>query len=102
MEPNQRNSDPLFAFRPLVRYVDEHQGVVDIHFTTQSIEGLRQVDPLSSVLPLTVCVRVEGPDGQMCEHEAQLVVNDQAGTVRVEMEDPQRWWPSGMGDQSLV
>jgi len=100
MVPESEHSDQLFAIRPLVRYVDEQQSVIDIHFTAKpSDETGANLDPTAS--PLSVCVRVIGPDGYVYEHDAHLKIHDQDGTIRFEIDHPQRWWPSGMGDQVL-
>ena len=96
MTPIQEDPDRLFGIRPLVRYVDEHQAVVDVHVTAQ-----QQPTRNHQTNPLTILIRVEGPDGYSHEHQAHLDLHNQADMVRFEMDDPQRWWPTGMGDQTL-
>ncbi len=88
----------LFAIRPLVRYVDESQAVVEIHVAVHPIE---EAPPALPGAPLEVVVRVEGPDGYLYEHQSQLCLQGDSGVVRFELGDPQRWWPSGMGQQAL-
>ena len=83
---------PAVSVRPLVRYVDESQAVIEVHITVaQAIRGQ----------PLEVHVRVSGPDGYVFDHESHLELEHHTGIVRFEMGDPLRWWPCGMGDQAL-
>ncbi len=95
MQASEGYSEQTISIRPLVRYVDESQAVVDICIT---VRGPRRGQPAK---PLEIHVQLIGPDGCAYEHKAQVTVKQGCGTTRFEMGAPSRWWPSGMGDQSL-
>ena len=84
------------SIRPLVRYVDEHQAVIDVHFTTiGSLPASRKIRKAE------VLVEVDGSDGFHDEGITPLQLRSNHGAVRFEVVQPQRWWPAGMGDQPL-
>jgi beta-mannosidase len=60
-----------------------------VHVSTESWEDR----------PLTVLVRVTGPDGAV--QQAQAAVLGGSQTVPVDVKDPQLWWPNGYGEQPL-
>lgn len=97
--PEQIGSHP-FSIRPLVRYVDERQAVIDIRITVRRSRAASELLSQSG-LPLDVLVSVRGPGGYACEHQSELELQGRSGLVRFEVGDPQRWWPSGMGEQTL-
>ncbi len=101
MTPTHNHRDLLFAIRPLVRYVDERQAIVDVYVSIFQSRHPHGRNPDISALPLEVHVLVEGPDGCAYQQQTRLNIQGQAGRIRFEMGDPQRWWPSGMGDQTL-
>ncbi len=88
--------------RPLVRYVDDQQAVIDTHFTT-ILRPAEDTPPPDQVLGRTVHVLVEinGTDGFHDEGECQLRLDAGRGSVRFEVVQPDRWWPAGMGTQAL-
>ena len=53
--------------------------------------------------PLTVVMKVTGPDGKMYEREASLAaeLTGAKATVAVDVTNPQLWWPNGYGEQPL-
>ncbi len=91
------------SLRPLVRYVDEEQAVIDAHFSLAApMEPWRR----GKALPLraSLHVAIDGGDGFHDEADAQLVLEEDGGGgggFRFEVVHPDRWWPSGMGDQPL-
>ncbi|MEM8781748.1 MAG: hypothetical protein AAGE65_02735 [Planctomycetota bacterium] len=90
----------LASIRPLVRYVDQDLAVVDTHFRLRpSLLGTgRDRDPNPAV---TVHVEIQGDRGFFDEGDTAMRVRDGGGSVRFELHAPERWWPAGMGDQSL-
>jgi len=101
MVHQQEGQLPQASIRPLVRYVDEQQAVIDIHFHVAP-EALAQagVDPASRI---EVAIHMDSPEGETFEHHdrIRLQSGDEVGMVRFEMKRPWRWWPAGMGDQAL-
>jgi len=98
MKPNGDHTDPLLSICPLVRYVDESQAVIDIRVAIYPQESSPN-QPTHT--PLEVQIQITGTDGFIYEHQTQLSIQDHTETIRFEMGDPKRWWPSGMGDQTL-
>lgn len=85
------------SMRPLVRYVDEDQAVIDTHFSTHaSFPDAPDPDEVVEVL-----VRVEGDDGFEDEGRTPMRLTDGTGSVRFEIVHPQRWWPASLGEQPL-
>jgi len=85
--------------RPLVRYVDEDQAVVDVHFTVQP------PFPAKTSLPLPgqvhVCVAVSTESGFHDEKITDVALDQDHGMVRFDLVSPTRWWPAPMGNQQL-
>lgn len=90
----------LSSVRPLVRYVDEGQAVIDIHFTLLPVvpTHAESAPPPDAI---DVLVEMVGSDGFIDEQRSRVALRDQAGVVRMEVVHPERWWPAGMGEQSL-
>ncbi len=84
--------------RPMVRYVDQDQAVIEIHIT---IAAGWTPPPVSPIRDLQVLVAIEGSDGFIDEQRLPLRLHNHRGMVRYEMVQPQRWWPAGMGEQGL-
>ena len=86
----------LAAVKPLVRYVDEHQAVIETWFQLAD-------QPSAKRMPRQVDVRVElmTDNGFYDETCARVALNDNIGVIRLDVAEPSRWWPAGMGDQSL-
>ncbi len=88
----------LDSVRPLVRYVDEDQAVIDTHFhTTGSISNANP----GFTGEADVHITIQGLDGFLDEGQTRTPVCNGEGSVRFEVVCPQRWWPAGMGDQPL-
>ena len=97
---NRMNHPPdspleLDSIRPLVRYVDREQAVLDLHFTVKP-DGRRETYP-----EVLIALRVTGSDGFEDEGTTRLTLAGNAGSVRFDLVHPDRWWPAGMGDQPL-
>jgi hypothetical protein len=89
----------LESIQPLVRYVDEHQAVIETHFKLKS----RVPTPATPAGPAIVDARIEidGDDGFHDEHEQTLQLDDLHGMLRIDLVRPHRWWPATMGEQRL-
>lgn len=89
----------LESIRPLVRYVDHDQAVIEAHFTTlPAIAGSVSQPPDRAV---QVLIEIDGSDDFHDEGAARVQLADHRGSVRFEIVRPRRWWPAGMGEQSL-
>ncbi len=88
----------ISSVRPLVRYVDEQQAVIDTHFHTQPAIPQASAGFTGEA---DVHISIKGMDGFFDEGNARTPVRDGEGSVRFEVVCPQRWWPAGMGDQPL-
>ena len=88
----------LTSIRPLVRYVDEEQAVIDTHLAA-SPSLPQSGEPLYPTVD--VMLEVDGSDGFHDEGVVRLRLVDGAASMRWEMVQPQRWWPAGMGEQPL-
>jgi beta-mannosidase len=87
----------LASVRPLIRYVDEDQAVIDTHVFASVVPD-EACPPNPSV---DVIVEINGADGFHDEGRARLRFVDGSAAMRFEMVRPQRWWPAGMGEQPL-
>ncbi len=89
----------LFSIRPLVRYVDENQAVIEVRV------HLHPPVPNSwddrSTHEIDVHLDIASSQGFHDEHHSRLELSDHQGMVRYELVKPDRWWPAGLGDQSL-
>jgi Glycosyl hydrolases family 2 len=88
----------LSSVRPLVRYVDEDQAVIDTHFHT--VGAIPQA-AVGFTGETDVHITIQGFDGFHDEGQTRTPVRDGEGSVRFEVVSPQRWWPAGMGEQPL-
>lgn len=88
----------LSSIRPLVRYVDADQAVIDTHFVTA---GSIPDATAGFTGQAEVHITIEGFDGFRDEGQTRTPVNNGEGSVRFEVVCPQRWWPAGMGEQPL-
>lgn len=87
----------LASIRPLVRYVDEGQAVIDVHLALQPPLPTSPAGPES----VDVLVDIIGADGSIDEQRVRIPVQNHLGLVRLQVVHPERWWPAGMGDQAL-
>ena len=96
MDTPEMKSPRLALVRPLVRYVDESQAVIDVHLAIHPV--LPRGEERSSA---DVLVEIAGTDGSIDEQHLPVRLRHNAGVVRLQVVRPERWWPAGMGDQSL-
>ena len=89
---------PISAVRPLVRYVDSEQAVIELHVTTRPHH--LPAAPRNE-RPPEVWMQITGTDGFYDEQRAPLTLDGAQGRTRFDIVEPQRWWPAGMGDQPL-
>ncbi len=90
----------LSGVRPLVRYVDAEQAVVDTFlFATPSLPDFDSDTPATPAI--NVYLEVTGSDGFHDEGEARVRLVGGRASMRFDIVHPQRWWPAGMGDQPL-
>ncbi len=88
----------LDSVRPLVRYVDQEQAVIETHF--------HAVGPIPKAAAgftgeADVHITIRGLDGFHDEGHTRTPIHNGVGSVRFEVVHPQRWWPAGMGEQPL-
>lgn len=88
----------LSSVRPLVRYVDREQAVIDTHFHT--VGPIPRADA-GFTGQADVHVTIQSLEGFHDEGQARTPIHNGEGSVRFEVVHPQRWWPAGMGEQPL-
>jgi len=93
------------SVRPLVRYVDDQQAVIDTYITTHAAlpgdTGHRTADePMAYVM-----AEIDGADGFHDEGCGRLLLKNCGsrleGGFRFGIDEPRRWWPAGLGDQPM-
>lgn len=90
----------LASVRPLVRYVDKEQAVIEMAVQLQPPLPLFD-RPASFVRDLYLLLEVNTAEGFHDEHLVRIDPRDGHHRVRMEIVQPQRWWPANMGDQPL-
>lgn len=87
------------SVRPLVRYVDDEQAVVEVHFLLQPklSTGRRAAFPGH----VDVRLSITHEDGFNDEERFLVPIQRGSGMVRMKLVRPRLWWPVGMGEQSL-
>lgn len=99
------SSIKIASVRPLVRYVDRDQAVIDTHITTRPVLPADASHRTADHPVVYVMAELEGVDGFHDEGCGRLALKQQgdhyAGGFRFGIEAPKRWWPSGMGEQPL-
>ncbi|MBL4700343.1 MAG: hypothetical protein JKX85_03715 [Phycisphaeraceae bacterium] len=88
----------LAQIKPVVRYVDDEQAVIDAHFRLKPY--LPHPDK-PNPKQIKVLLEVENQKGFHDETFAQVQLKHLCGMLRVQLVLPERWWPAGMGEQSL-
>lgn len=95
----------IASIRPLVRYVDQDQAVVDTHITTLPVLPIDGSHRTADHPVVYVMAELEGPDGYHDEGCGRLLLKQTGdhyeGGFRFGIDQPSRWWPSGMGEQPL-
>lgn len=86
------------SVRPLVRYVDEDQAVIETHLSVRPADSF---DPRAVAGDVQVLVNILGHDGFHDEGRLPLKLAGGTGAVRFDLVHPHRWWPAGMGEQPL-
>jgi len=91
----------LRSVRPLVRYVDAEQAVIDVHFMCYPI--LPTDGSMPPVQPtVETHIEVDHDQGFHDEGGCAVQLDEQyRGSVRFELVHPEVWWPSGLGEQCL-
>ncbi|NJL31951.1 MAG: hypothetical protein HC898_10135 [Phycisphaerales bacterium] len=89
----------LASLRPVVRYVDADLAVVDLKLT------LTQTPPThprtNKPARVELLVEVRSTDSFVDTQQLPLSLRGVAGSARLEIVQPLRWWPANMGDQPL-
>ncbi|XAL99627.1 hypothetical protein OT109_18865 [Phycisphaeraceae bacterium D3-23] len=95
----------IASIRPLVRYVDREQAVVDTRITTLPVLPTDTSHRTADHPVVYVMAELEGADGFHDEGCGRLALKREGdhyeGGFRFGIEQPRRWWPSGMGEQPL-
>ena len=94
--PVPTGSVRLSSVRPLVRYVDESQAVVEVHFTFEKCRG-----DVPEGATIDVLIELRGEDGSIDEHRRTIPATGGAGFVKLAIVEPMLWWPAGLGKQPL-
>ncbi len=88
------------SVRPLVRYVDREQAVIDTHICTLPVLTDGEAAPPADRV-VHVALSIDGADGFHDEGSTAVQLTQHRGSVRFDLVEPERWWPAGMGNQSL-
>jgi beta-mannosidase len=88
----------LRSLRPLVRYVDDEQAVLDA-WVTLPLETARRLSELER--DALVTIQITGSDGFFDEAAVTLPAGERQTMHRFQIVEPQRWWPAGLGEQPL-
>ena len=92
-------SDLLLSVRPLVRYVDEDRAVIEVRLAFEPPLPNLDDDPSDPAMDLQIEIR--SSNGFSDEQRCGVEMNGNQGWGRFELVRPDRWWPAGLGDQSL-
>ncbi|MAX24670.1 MAG: hypothetical protein CMJ19_09220 [Phycisphaeraceae bacterium] len=99
MQPNPTVDAPALAqIKPVVRYVDDEQAVIDTHFR---LKPHLPESGIQNPKRVRVLLEVENDDGFHDETFAHVELDHLCGMVRMQMVLPEMWWPAGMGSQAL-
>ncbi len=82
------------SIRPLVRYVDKEQAIIDAVFTVTNAKSL-------DVKSVELHSLLKGPRGREYSHQSTVLLENGGGVMRFSIGDPRRWWPAAMGEQAL-
>ncbi len=98
MIKRELRESPRYTLRPLVRYVDEDQAVIELRIALPRRSSLQ---PHERPLPAEVLIEITGPDG--FNDEQRMTLHPEKGPVQVRFQVvyPRGWWPAGMGEQAL-
>ncbi len=98
MKPMTPPPPGLAQIKPLVRYVDAEQAIVDTHFRLKPRFSLgnRRFPKRVRIL-----LEIETESGFHDEKFERVELHRGCGMVQMKILVPQRWWPAGMGEQTL-
>lgn len=93
------------SVRPLVRYVDDHQAVIDTHILTHAALPLDGGHRTADHPAAYVMAEITGVNDFHDEGCGKLILkscgSQMEGGFRFGIDAPARWWPAGLGDQPL-
>lgn len=93
------------SVRPLVRYVDDHQAVIDTHIVTRASLPADEAHRTADAPVAYVMAEIDGADDFHDEGCGRLLLKPcgsrMEGGFRFGIDEPRRWWPAGLGDQPL-
>lgn len=90
----------LESVRPLVRYVDQEQAVIEMAITLRSPLPLFE-GPVYFIRDLYALLEINTSEGFHDEHLVRFDARQANHRLRLDIVQPQRWWPANMGDQPL-
>jgi len=79
------------SIRPLVRYVDDELAVIEFRLNLGNPGGG----------PYRLRVELEPPEGAPLQAHIELAPEGEEHIGRLELPEPHRWWPAGLGEQAL-
>lgn len=93
------------SVRPLVRYVDDRQAVIDTHILTHAALPVDESHRTADMPMAYVMAEFDGADGFHDEGCGRLQLKTTGsrmeGGFRFGIDEPSRWWPAGLGGQPL-
>jgi len=93
------------SVRPLVRYVDDHQAVIDTRIITHAALPCDDHHRTADAPIAYVMAEIDGADGFHDEGCGRLLLkpcgSQMEGGFRFGIDEPQRWWPAGLGGQPM-
>jgi hypothetical protein len=93
------------SVRPLVRYVDDAQAVIDTHIRTHALLPSDATHRVADRPFAYVMAEIEDAEGFHDEGCGRLFLKTDGGLMeggfRFGIDAPRRWWPAGLGDQPL-
>lgn len=102
MVMNPHCLDRFESVRALIRYVDRDQAVIEVNTVlNRHVPNTSLHDMPTRSRALQLRLELRSNDGFHDEHQMPLRLRHRRSTVRLDVVEPRRWWPSGMGDQAL-
>lgn len=89
------------AFKPIVRYVDQDQAVIEIDVSLESALNLSEAPTDEAPLCAKMVVEIHDQNGFSDEYEWLVPLDNGRASAKFDMVHPHRWWPAGMGGQTL-
>ena len=93
------------SVRPLVRYVDNQQAVIDTHIVTRAALPADAAHRTADAPIAYVMAEIDGQGGFHDEGCGRLYLKQcgsrMEGGFRFGIDQPQRWWPAGLGAQPM-